>query len=357
MWTVYGFTGASILASIIFSLLLFLSIDEDPVMQLLFGGLAVIFELGKFFAWYEFGERRARRNYTGAFSAFAFYSVLAAISIGGSIGGINSATNKAQSHVNVQQSKINSYNMQIEAIEKQIQLNNVAAEKYIEMERIATGVTRIQRENNKLREQQQALAIERDSLPVVSQGSVLGLIDSLAKSLNVQTQTAQLGLVIFLSVLLDFFAAFFVGLIGEELRFRNQFRRVNPITIDAFDDQTTPAPELLTHQRATPQPGHQSGADDAQQPASPSTEPATSTDTDSSETTSTDAEPPQAQTPYQQTIEALSTNQVNCTKRAVSRYLKISAEEVDAIFKQLLSEGIVSKKPNNHYQWHGVTES
>jgi hypothetical protein len=30
---------------------------------------------------------------------------------------------------------------------------------------------------------------------------------------------------------------------------------------------------------------------------------------------------------------------------------------VDDIFKQLLDEGIVSKKPNNHYQWHGVTES
>ncbi|MEJ2764702.1 Preprotein translocase subunit SecY [Photobacterium sp. MCCC 1A19761] len=345
MWTVYGFTGASILASIIFSLLLFLSIDEDPVMQLLFGGLAVIFELGKFFAWYEFGERRARRNYAGAFSAFAFYSVLAAISIGGSVGGINSATNKAQSHVNVQQSKINSYNMQIEAIEKQIQLNNIAAEKYIQMERIATGVTRIQRENNKLREQQQSLAIERDSLPVVSQGSVLGLIDSLAKSLKVQTQTAQLGLVIFLSVLLDFFAAFFVGLIGEELRFRNQFRRLNPITIDAFDSGITQAPELLTHQTSGPQPADYAEAE-SEQPAASQPE----QETPAAET------PSQALTPYQQTIEALRTNQVNCTKRAVSRYLKISPEEVDAIFKQLLTEGIVSKKPNNHYQWHGIAE-
>ncbi len=122
------------------------------------------------------------------------------------MGGINSATNQAQSHVNVQQSKINTYNMQINAIEKQIELNNIAAEKYIQMERIATGVARIQKANNHLRQQQQTLAAERDSLPVVNQGSVLGLIDSLAKSLNVQTQTAQLGLVVFLSVLLDFFS-------------------------------------------------------------------------------------------------------------------------------------------------------
>ncbi|MGF1693245.1 Preprotein translocase subunit SecY [Photobacterium kagoshimensis] len=330
MWTVYSFTSASILASIVFSLLLFLSIDEDPLMQFLFGGLAVIFELGKFFAWYEFGERRARRNYTGAFSAFAFYTVLAAISIGGSVGGINSATNQAQSHVNVQQSKITAFNMQIEAIEQQIALNNVAAEKYIQMERIATGVTRIQKENDKLRHQQQELAMQRDSLPVVSQGSVLGLIDSLAKSLNVQTQTAQLGLVVFLSVLLDFFAAFFVGLIGEEQRFRHQFRRMNPITIDAFDNALHKQPELLTH-----------------------------VNTDEKREPENDApvEPEKPLTPYEQVFAALNDNKVNCTKRAVTRFLKMNSDDVDDIFKQFMAEGIVSKKPNNHYQWHGLQES
>ena len=43
--TVYSFTGLAILASIIFSLLLFLSIDDNPLMKWLFGGLAIIFEL------------------------------------------------------------------------------------------------------------------------------------------------------------------------------------------------------------------------------------------------------------------------------------------------------------------------
>ncbi|MEH6454299.1 MAG: Preprotein translocase subunit SecY, partial [Psychromonas sp.] len=211
MAVVYSFTSASILASIIFSLLLFLSIDNDPWMQFLFGSLAVIFELGKFFAWYEFGERLARRNISAALSAFTFYGILAAISIGGSIGGINSATNTAQQHVNVQDSKSAAFDLQIDAIEKQIDLNNVAAQKYIEINRIATGVARIQNENSALRKQQLELAIERDNLPVASQGSVIGLIGSVAIALNIEAKTAQLGLVIFLSVLLDLFAAFFVG--------------------------------------------------------------------------------------------------------------------------------------------------
>ncbi|KJG28903.1 Preprotein translocase subunit SecY [Photobacterium angustum] len=334
MWTVYSFTGAAILASIIFSLLLFLSIDDDPLMKFLFGGLAVIFELGKFFAWYEVGERKARRNYTGTLSAFTFYAVLAAISIGGSIGGINSATNKAQSEVNVQKSKINAFNMQIEAIEKQIDLNNVAAEKYIQMERIASGVARIQKQNDELRKQQQKLAMERDSIPVVSQGSVLGLIDSLAESLHVTPQAAQLGLVVFLSVLLDFFAAFFVGLIGEENRFRHQYRHNKVLEMAGYNEYEQP--KLLEH-------------------FDPSTVGTSEVNVHEPEPEEIIVEPELPKTPYELAIDALSHNKVNCSKRAVSKFLNISTDEVDSIFKQLLDEGIVSKKPNNHYQWHGLT--
>ncbi|MEI8593199.1 bZIP transcription factor [Photobacterium sp. Hal280] len=342
MWTVYSFTSASILASIIFSLLLFLSIDDNPVMQILFGGLAVIFELGKFFAWYEFGERRARRSYTGAACAFAFYSVLAAISIGGSVGGIQSATNQAQSHVTVQQSKINAYNMQIEAIEKQIDLNNEAAQKYIRMERIATGVTRIQRENSKLREQQQALAMERDNLPVVSQGSVLGLIDGLAKTLKVSNEAAQLGLVIFLSVLLDFFAAFFVGLIGEELRFRQQFNQRHAIYVS----DTTVRKSAAGPHPAKPETPESGDADTASM--------ATLAIDAARESQSASADEAAPLSPYDRVVQALASDAVSCSKRAIIRALKLSADDVDAVFHRMMDEGLVSKKPNHHFQWHGL---
>jgi len=336
MWSVYSFTGASILASIVFSLLLFLSIDDDPFMQVMFGSLAVIFELGKFFAWYEVGERQARCNYSGMFLALAFYAVLAAISIGGSVGGINSATNKAQEHVNIHQNKVNAYTMQIESIEKQIELNNVAAEKYIQMALIATGVKRIQKENNKLRRDQQHLAQERDSLPVSSQGSVIGLIDGLANSLNVPNQTAQLGLVVFLSVLLDFFAAFFVGLIGEENRFRYQNRHTNSITIDGFSMQELKVPDLLSHFKPHEAYSMQYGSE--------------------LEKVSNVLQPEPPKSAYEQAIDALSANRVNCSKRAMSKYLNISADEVDQIFSRLFDEGIVSKKLNHHFQWHGVQQ-
>jgi len=328
MSTVYAFTTASVLTSIFFSLLLFLSIDDDPLMMVLFGSLAIIFELGKFFAWFEVGERTARRNYYGAFSAFVFYTILAAISIGGSIGGINSATNKAQNHVNIGQSKVNSYNRQIAAIDQQITLNNQAAQKYIELELIATGLKRIQLENDALRQQQLQLAANRDSLPVVSQGSVLGLIDSIAGSLGVDAKTAQLALVVFLSVLLDFFAAFFISLIGEEQRFCHQYRRLKPITID----DNSSVPELIGVSYSL---------------SNKPMESQVVNDTSVSEPISL----------YQQTILALDSKQASCTKKAIGAYLAITPEQADEIFKQLLTEGLVTQKANNHYRWQGQVVS
>ena len=167
--TVYSFTGLAILASIIFSLLLFLSIDDNPLMKWLFGGLAIIFELGKFYVWYEYGERKARRDLSGAFWSLLFYSVLAAISIGGSIGGINSATNTVLSQQARHERELARFDEQIASIERQIQLNEEAARKYIELERISSGVSSLQHANTKLRLQQdehQSGAVPAGLLPL-----------------------------------------------------------------------------------------------------------------------------------------------------------------------------------------------
>jgi len=319
MSVVYSFTGASILASIIFSLLLFLSIDENPWMQLLFGSLAVIFELGKFFAWYEFGERIARRHISAALSAFTFYTILAAISIGGSIGGINSATNTAQSHADVQHNKSAAYDLQIEAIEKQIDLNNIAAQKYIDLNRIAVGVTRIQNENSKLRQQQLELAMQRDQLPVSSQGSVLGLIGSVASALNVDTKSAQLGLVVFLSVLLDLFAAFFVGLIGEELRFSRS----------------------LKLQQASKQSQPSGSIDD------------TSEDNLARTAESISSPLSRSEDLIAQAINLLSRDELRCSKKALADKLALNAEDTNQLFSKLMEKGLVIQKPNRHFVWQG----
>jgi len=320
MLVVYSFTGASILASIIFSLLLFLSIDNDPWMQFLFGALAVIFELGKFFAWYEFGERFARRNISAALSAFTFYTILAAISIGGSIGGINSATNSAQSHVEVQHKKSAAFDLQIEAIEKQIDLNNLAAQKYIQLNRIATGVSRIQSENAKLRQQQLELAIERDNQPVASQGSVFGLIGGIATVLDTDAKNAQLALVIFLSVLLDLFAAFFVGLIGEELRFSRSLKILA---------QRNKQSNLVSEGGAQSEPIIQKAPEVVSNPLS------------------------RSEDLIAQAVKLFNTEEVRCSKKAIADKLMLNADDTDQLFLSLLEKGFVKQKPNRHFVWQG----
>ncbi|MGL4269116.1 MAG: hypothetical protein ACRCR6_04950 [Plesiomonas sp.] len=315
---VYSFTGAAILASIIFSLLLFLSIDNNPLMKWLFGALAVIFELGKFYVWYEFGERRARRDISGALSALVFYSILAAISIGGSIGGINSATNTALNIQAQHQRETARYDEQIAAIERQIKLNETAAMKYIELDRISSGVKRMQEANTALRLQQDKLRLERDARPVSEQSSMLGLMSSLADGLHWSVAQVQFALVCFLSLLLDVFAAFFVGLIGEENRFRRRWMAEQQEKARQAEGEAAIAAESEAMASELP------------------------------------AEPPL--TPFERVRNALLNGQLRCSKKQVAQELQLPPEHVDNIFHQLMEQGILGQRPNRHYYVNSAIE-
>jgi len=320
---VYAFTGAAMLTSIIFSLLLFLSFDEQPLMQVLFGALAIIFELGKFYVWYEFGELRARRDHFGATSALIIYLVLAVISIGGSIGGINSATTMVLSEEAQQRQRSDRYDAQIAAIERQIALNEEAARKYIEMQYISNGLTRMQQENKKLREEQDALRRERNDLPVVERSSVGGLMVGLAEGMGISLAQVQFWLVLLLSVLLDFFAAFFVGLIGDENRFRQQWDyrlRQRP--------QEDPPGEAGASPFCNAIPG-QAVAQSAVQTVEPA---------------KTDLPPM-----YDQIRRQLQSGSLPCSKKAVIEQLQLSQQEVSQVFHTLMARGILAQKNNRRF--------
>jgi hypothetical protein len=305
----YSFTGLAGLASIVFSLLLFLSIDDNPLMKWLFGGLAIIFELGKFYVRYEYGERKARRDVAAACWSLLFYCVLAAISIGGSIGGINSATNTVLSQQARHDREIARFNEQVASIERQIQLNEEAARKYIELARIATGVPALQQANTKLRLQQDQLRQQRDAQPAHEQSSMVGLMSGLADGAGVSITQVQFMLVCFLSVLLDVFGAFFVSLIGEEHRFRRQW---------LLRQQQAQSTELVPD-------------GDVAVPVSSKLE--------------LEAEPAM----LAQVRSVLARGELKCSKRSVAHALALPLEEVDRIFLQLLNEGVLGQGGNRHY--------
>lgn len=302
--TVYAFTGLAILASIVFSLLLFLSIDDNPLMKWLFGGLAIIFELGKFYVWYEYGECKARRDLPGAFWSLLFYSVLAAISIGGSIGGINSATNTILSQQARHERELARFDEQIASIERQIQLNEEAARKYIEMARISSGVSGLQQANTKLRLKQDELRQERDAKPLNEQSSMLGLMSSLADGVGMSIGQVQFLLVCFLSVLLDAFGAYFVSLIGEENRFRRLWQRQQQESVPPL-----PAPSAEPQSlRPTPEPAS-----------------------------------------VARILTGLESGELKCSKRKVAEALAMPLEEVDRVFQHLLAQGVLGQGSNRHY--------
>ena len=173
--------------------------------------------------------------------------------------------------------------------------------------------------------------MERDSLPPVTQGSVIGLIDSLANAFGTTSQQAQLGLVVFLSILLDFFAAFFVGLIGEEQRFRHFYRRNEGMILKTVRDIDPEPAGYLPHIKEE---------EEQEIPVTPEPE-----------------EPKEPKTLLEQVSDALKTHQITCTKKAVAKQFRLSAEEVDKVFEELAELGLVGKKANHHYHWIGQTEA
>ena len=135
---------------------------------------------------------------------------------------------------------------------------------------------------------------------------------------------AQLALVVFLSILLDLFAAFFVGLIGEELRYKRslanhkQLEQVKALENEKLKEQN--ARHDQTQQLAIIEP---------------------------------EIIPSQADILFQQALDLLNKGDIRCSKKAIGHVLEISSEEVNEIFTGLLEKGFVSQKANRHFNWHG----
>lgn len=312
---VYLITGASIAASMVFSLLLFLSLEQGLLMKLMFGGLALVFEVGKFYIWYEMGERISRRDSIGALKALCFYGILAGLSIAGSVGGINAATNTLLKGDEAKVAQVQSYNDKIAALEREIEINEQAAQAYIDMKRIASGMTRMLQRNQALRARQDELRRERDQFAIASQSSLMGLMSGLADGLGWPLSRVQFGIVAALSILLDFFAAFFISLLGEEIRFRRNLRAM------------TGGPDNSQSRLAAAESGAVSAEPEvpaaSQVPARPDY--------------------------YHALVSQLQAGELRCAKSAVARALEKPLHEVEDIFHWLLQDGIVHRKPNRHF--------
>ncbi|MDE1465840.1 hypothetical protein [Spartinivicinus poritis] len=131
----FAYTGASlrVTLSIALSVLLFWSISENNYYSALFAGLALAFELAKFMALPEIARRKQRKDWAGALSATLLFITLATASILGSIGGLQSDTQRVQANIAQQEQKRVSLIEQRQLLLDEIAENQKAIDKYQEL--------------------------------------------------------------------------------------------------------------------------------------------------------------------------------------------------------------------------------
>lgn len=122
---------------------------------------------------------------------------------------------------------------------------------------------------------------------------------------------------------------FFVGLIGEEQRFRHYYRRYAGMTVASIRDIEPEPAGYLPHIKDEDEPAIEQKVEEPEEP----------------------------KTLLEQVSDALKTHQITCTKKAVAKQFRLSAEEVDKVFEELAELGLVGKKANHHYHWIGQAEA
>ena len=218
----FAYSGAtlSVTLSIALSVLLFWSISENNYYSALFAGLALAFELAKFMALPEIARRKQRKDWMGAVSATLLFLTLATASILGSIGGLQSDTQRVQANIAQQEQKRVSLIEQRQLLLDETAENQKAIDKYIALNRIKNFAQPLQEKNKELRQQATELQDKISAVGVAHETPMTALLGAIATAVGEDKATVQVYVFILLAVLLDLVASFFIELIREENQFK-----------------------------------------------------------------------------------------------------------------------------------------
>ena len=179
-------------------------------------------------------------------------TALAAISIGGSIGGINSATNTILNQQARHEREIARFDEQIASIERQIQLNEEAAR--ISRWRVSPAASAACSRPTLLRPRQTSCA--RAGRQALGEQSHAGVDEQPGGRGGMSTARCS-SCWSASSALLDAFGAYFVSPIGEENCFRRSWqwqreREVQPAPAPAVASRPEPEPAVVAQVRSAP---------------------------------------------------------------------------------------------------------
>lgn len=238
MYAAYGGASLSVSLSIALSVLLFWTISENLYYSVLFAGIAVVLELAKFMALPEIARRKQRQDWVGMLSTGLLFLILASASILGSIGGLQSDTQRVQASIMQQTQKREALIEQRQLLLNEIAENQQAIDRYIALNRIKHYAQPLQAKNQTLREQVTVLQHQIDAVGVAHETAMTALLGAIATALDEDKATVQVYVFILLAVLLDLVASFFIELIREENHFKASLIKVN----QTVEGDTFPSP-------------------------------------------------------------------------------------------------------------------
>ncbi|MDE1465844.1 hypothetical protein [Spartinivicinus poritis] len=205
----------SISLSIALSVLLFCSISDNPNYKLLFAGLAITFELGKFLALPEILISIKCKDWIRAVFSSLLFTTLTIASIFGSIGGLQSDTQKVQANIEVAEVKKKGFIEEREQILSQIEQNSKAIDMYIEMKKEKYFAAPLKAKNEDLRLQAAELQQKINSVSVPAKTQMIALLEALSTAVEKDKKIVQVYVFILLAILLDFAACFFIDIIQK----------------------------------------------------------------------------------------------------------------------------------------------
>ena len=313
--SVYAGTFLACSISIILSASLFASISDRFWYAVLFVGVAVVIEMGKFTVLPVMRQRWRQNNVSGFLTATALFVVLTLVSIMGSIGGLQSDTQSTRAEYDSHQMQYQSLKQQIANLQKQIELNNQSIARYQSLDRLTYGANPLLAENQGLMVQVKQVQSELSTLPAPKETAMLALLGALSEVFDSSVNTVQAWVFILLAVIVDAVAAFYLCLL---------------------QDQTQPS---------TPKSEQLASIKQPEPVALPDIEPAVLVASEAHSEPAIESDPQ-----YDAVVQAIKNGTIRPSKNQVLKKLQIGSEKTALYFKRMMDEGILRQDERGWYQ-------
>ncbi len=365
LFAAYAGATIAVAISIILSVMLFKSIaaEEDLLMQCIFGGLAFVFEVAKFIAITHFILSLQRKSGAGLLSSSFIYIVMTAVSILGSLGGLQSNTlnyESAQQKVETKKEALLIERNQLVAVMNQ---NNNAVDEYINRAMIKNGGNNKQAENQKALTQLKEVQAKLDALEAPANSNIGAVMVALAKMLQVDDQKkVEVWVFVLFSILLDLSATYFLGIIKNESIRKQLAKHLNTEsdtsnqqpeknqTISQSDTFSEDEEEGREQLEVTVETTHQAQTDDSSYQLTELK--TTKANVDNNVLSFEDFEA-RVNYYFQQIksyIQTMDEEGKPClSKRAATNEFKIGQTVADHVYQKLIDEGIIYQTPKKTY--------